>query len=904
MGFSDLWVLFDAESAETKRNINKHMCCDNLTPNNPWLVLDLSNIVYGVARLSGGNYRMFERYSEAFWRAIYFSKFKIMVVKDGPHNGERGVIKLHRMMQKSRYLDPHREEDVTDNSLFYECSEIRRRVRDEAIAELGPGLVVQEVTAAQEADDEIRRFCREQKSDVLILSNDTSLILGLDDNKYIVSMSRLVLSPKAGHKYPMLFGPALKLGVLCTMWCKCIYKSHFDVGLRGAVIEDLKKPARSSSTASSADGNTNVSPINSESLLLVSCLLEGEYEEYDPNEITNGTGLFLSFLKNYCFPYNCALRSSADRYDKRKLDFIVACTAVMLFARCQIKKAGPVKYDSFEGFEVVLEETKRVAAAVMAQDPAGQSIFDLPRKNNGSFHNVCEKLLGMNVEAVMNVLHRRLALLAKNGEATGHRNPLYYGEWGIWMSCEPVSPGHMTEDILHPFTSLMRQVVVASHCPAVSVEPVESSDASPANFNDYLRRLISVAEVALPVESLSDAEAPSVWASRLLFRPLEESTAFTKTQVFEYVQSNAGVLPTNGILSQQEIPNSASSPLPPSSSASSALTSGTPSPPAPSTYTAYTAPRPLIHWQVLDAAQYCTQELYRHDYGQRALPLCSSHVQWNPSSAGALLNLSERSKILSRLASGELRTSVATETAAAVSSAFVASRVRHPFIETLVEMSPTLPEVSKPIYKFWKKYFSESFDDKDQLKAGSLGAALILHGFANTYDRWARQDGHSYSWTNCSADKIIENITDAVLLAPAFAHFVSKQTAVTDGIDKNLRKSYPQLLSKVPEKSRNFTKQTFRWVEVLQFMVKETLLAGKDVRDSCGRDLFSWFDGIGISVILHLGLKAEAYFPPHQCAALWCEELSAFLGFKESELESAVASLSEARAAVLVEVRK
>jgi hypothetical protein len=902
MGFSDLWVLFDAESAENKRKVNRHICCEELLPANPWLVIDLSNVAFSVCRLMGGNYQVFEKYCEAFWRAIYYSKFKLLIVKDGAHNGERGVIKLHRMLQRAKYLDPNREEDVIDTALFYESSEIRRRVMLEAMAELGPSLVVSEVAAMEEADDEIRKFSCGVKSDVLILSNDTSLILGQEDNKFIVSVSRLVLSPKTGHKHPMLYGPALKLGTLCTMWSKAVYTAHFDVGLRGNIIEDLKKPPRSSSSSG------NVSPVNSESLMLVSCLLEGEYEEFDQNEIANGTAPFLNFLKNYCFPYSSALRSSSDRYDKKKLDFIVACTAIMLFARYQIREDGTPQFSNFEGFEDVLEESKKVAAAVLSQDPAGQTFFDLPRKNNGSFHNVCEKLLAMDVLGVMSVLRRRVSLITRNMSVTpgdmvpDPMKPRYLAQWGTWMSSEPTSADHSTDAVLHPFTSLMRQIVVARHCPELAIEPFGPSDATCVRFNEFLRLVVKKGSVSRrSTDSGVPGPAPSVWTSRLMFRAPEGVEAYTKIQVFDYVKNGDGSLPPQGLLCGSEsfagqnhgssVP--ASPPHPPSHPHANGDAA---------VYTAYSAPKPVIHWEVLDAGQNCTEELFRHNFGEYALLLCRPETEWSTDESTALYNLSERAKVLSKIVSGELKVEVVVDPSVAVPVGPL--RLAHPFVEVLLEVCPPLADVSKPIHKFWKKYMTPSFEDKDQCKCGSLGAAHIIFCFHQTYDKWAKQEGHSYSWSKASSDKVMNCLVDAVLLSPAIASFICANCDVTDGIEKNLKRVYPQILSKAPEKMRNITKQSFRWAEILHFFVKETLVTGRNVADSCSKDLFSWFDAMGIALIMQMGLKAEAYFPSHQCAALWSEDLAVLLGFKESELESAVSSLSEARVAVISQLSR
>lgn len=203
MGFSNVWELL-----EPPAKILEQILTDN---SGPWrsgrthLLIDYNNLVVSNA---GGNYFLTKKFSEYYWAgsernivifyvcslfidfittAIQSSGFSIKILKDSYyHDSSRGCIILSRRLGNS-------------TSKHVSSSTLRKiaRCRD-----------VKPTVCKGEADVEIRRLCREliaNGDDVIVLSNDASLILGIPDTVYVANASKLSLvrnsDTKSGEKF-------------------------------------------------------------------------------------------------------------------------------------------------------------------------------------------------------------------------------------------------------------------------------------------------------------------------------------------------------------------------------------------------------------------------------------------------------------------------------------------------------------------------------------------------------------------------------------------------------------------------------------------------------------------------------------------------------------------------------
>lgn len=137
---------------------------------------------------------------------IFSSGFKVKIIKDGKHDALRGVTKLQRMLQNANSADidsatgamyMYFDAEAIIDSVRQECMAVWQQKVDYGECERVPTVDI--VRAEEEADAAIRSFCREsvQKDPnvaVLILSNDASLILGLEGKIYLVQY-KLVCNP-------------------------------------------------------------------------------------------------------------------------------------------------------------------------------------------------------------------------------------------------------------------------------------------------------------------------------------------------------------------------------------------------------------------------------------------------------------------------------------------------------------------------------------------------------------------------------------------------------------------------------------------------------------------------------------------------------------------------------------
>ena len=133
-----------------------------------------------------------------FANQIFSSGFKVKIIKDGKHDALRGITKLQRMLHNANSADldsatgamnMYFDADAIIDLVMQECMAVWQHKVDCGECDRVP--TVEILRAEEEADAAIRSFCRESVRKapnvaMLILSNDASLILGLEGKIYLV----------------------------------------------------------------------------------------------------------------------------------------------------------------------------------------------------------------------------------------------------------------------------------------------------------------------------------------------------------------------------------------------------------------------------------------------------------------------------------------------------------------------------------------------------------------------------------------------------------------------------------------------------------------------------------------------------------------------------------------------
>ena len=226
----------------------------------PWLVIDMSNVTGYLCNCEGGHYDLFQKHCEAFWTAIFRSGYRIKVVRDGSHSAMRGCIKLERMSKRNNLYNNNLKLYFAGEGIFHA---VREQVRTELWSERKT-LVVDIVRTPQEADAFIRQFCLSTRdSEVVILSNDSSLVLDQEDNVYIASPCRLTIAVPSHSEniaHPIaLYGPVLNNRSIAQMLgrvCSCVLagqtiltnKNHDPAGSSAATSPSASQPLSGKTT--------------------------------------------------------------------------------------------------------------------------------------------------------------------------------------------------------------------------------------------------------------------------------------------------------------------------------------------------------------------------------------------------------------------------------------------------------------------------------------------------------------------------------------------------------------------------------------------------------------------------------------------------------------------------------
>jgi hypothetical protein len=195
MGFEQIWAVVDNPSTFFQQDSIKQDVRGGAAVH---ILIDSSNVSF--ADVSSAGIFANEIYVERFWKAIVSSGFeKVHIIKDGKHNPGRGVKKLNRMLDKLRTAITY---EVGKNCFVEQqngSTSISHAVTHRKLIQQAEQCNVSR--ASQEADSDIRILARKLVAagkEVVIMSNDASLVLGVPSCVRLLSPTRCQLNEIPG----------------------------------------------------------------------------------------------------------------------------------------------------------------------------------------------------------------------------------------------------------------------------------------------------------------------------------------------------------------------------------------------------------------------------------------------------------------------------------------------------------------------------------------------------------------------------------------------------------------------------------------------------------------------------------------------------------------------------------
>lgn len=287
-----------------------------------------------------------------------------------------------------------------------------------------------------EADQAIRRMSLEKialKEEVIILSDDASLILGIPFTAAIASPTRLSLRklPHAASNLVdsgriQLFGPIFSI-------------QQFVTALHRAALERIKVDDKNLKTFAKE------CLITEDMLVHIAALLGGDHDNCD-FDIESNPFIMNKFLSKLFLKHGTN--------DDTKDDRLIAAAALVIMWKAN---------ESYFGASINLAKVMTVVIDIAKQmsDPAknvfssfNRPIFGISRTVfQGSYHdaNNVGKMSGGMLESCL-----KSRLLESSNDSLEHHTQYHYGRWGLW--CSTLEPkGESTELILSPIISLVRQ---------------------------------------------------------------------------------------------------------------------------------------------------------------------------------------------------------------------------------------------------------------------------------------------------------------------------------------------------------------------------------------------------------------------------------------------------------------
>ena len=359
MGFSHFHQLIDSEAYRNQNKDNIQNLTDlikttNNNKINSWLLIDISNIRFISNYNSGGHASIQRLLEETFWANLLSShtnknntNLHIVIFFDGRGVDDmRSIIKMNRLLNEiSPALLSDLDSDITKNlSIEYFTNYIYDKVMSTTLSpsttsSTTTSSTIEIIRCIKESDPEIRAYARSKTSTntnstssndhVYIVSEDCSLILGIEGNISLVSPLRMRICKDQTNNTTTTTTTTTNNNNNAALYTTItpIYegKHSFCVYLKHLIHNEVKLSTKYIDTE-----------FDSHCLLLLSAILGGEYESHDTNR-NSDPYILIKFLPNFIFsdgsPYRFQKGQNSDLPKQKnmiKLGQLISIAAVIL----------------------------------------------------------------------------------------------------------------------------------------------------------------------------------------------------------------------------------------------------------------------------------------------------------------------------------------------------------------------------------------------------------------------------------------------------------------------------------------------------------------------------------------------------------------------------------------------
>lgn len=505
----------------------------------PYLLVDCNNIA-----LPNGFGSIFaHEYSAQYWAAVMNSGYKIRIIRDGPHNATRALVKLNRMKQRlSNSIANASASKKILNSFTAESSatNVSLAVKDITIdTHRRNGVDVETIHAEQEADVLIRQLCIDlvaNGEEVVVFSNDASLIVGVPDTVKLFCPRRCTLVHSDHVNGSLLKGPLVPIHLALRSLNNFLFTKFPNLG-------DFH--------------NKYGCKLSEWSLVLISALLWGEdlrewvQKDKDPFQL-------IVFMNSFLSSYNLT--------ENKPLVNLISASALVLTWQFYVAKNKryhiltedeyviPELQDSAEG---IVKEVLRVARAVL-RNSQGKLFGMLPKIGERRMYHPAHNTTNLVGTETKRVIVKRI--YESLNEIDGHNqltSTLYKGRWGAWADIEPLDID--TEKLVAPLRSLSTEYCHIRKC-REQAEVLTQENANSEASSDPTCISVSAVDFNKWISSFSSIYENSpilYWKSEKL-QPSTASinTAYNEVSLKRYVDRD-GELPNEGCLKLNALENTA-----------------------------------------------------------------------------------------------------------------------------------------------------------------------------------------------------------------------------------------------------------------------------------------------------------------------------------------------------------
>ena len=465
MGHSDFWNLSleYVDNPEKQHGLELELvrdlhCEESYRSKAPWLLIDWSNLK-SIASESGGSFNFINIYQEKYLEAIFQSAYRIHVFIDGSqHDAKRAVIKLDRLAS------------VTKEPEFIDSGGNLNLLLKYLKTKYNFDISVYRTTRSEsgvEADSEIRKFARKFLSsaddpdyaqEVIIMSEDASLLIGIHGNVSMTNPRYLTLKTKATVLYESATASAVD-STLVSMSITVLNGPIIRISnFISILIKECKEYVLYNKLKNSIEYNDFT--IGTKSLTLIFALIDGNHSHDDHDKDSNPFNLirFIAYL---------SLPSDAEYDDFKKqpkyMKLIYATILIYIY-----HKNDNYVHKNFNNFRVILNKMKLICdnRSVPPIDfyglmNRGYKLIKLPNNKNEK-RQLCKitpffltsSLYFMDNIKLIEVLNKRLN--ETNDENIIHTQK-YLNVTKIWNQFQFISNINYNE-IIQPFLSFMKQL--------------------------------------------------------------------------------------------------------------------------------------------------------------------------------------------------------------------------------------------------------------------------------------------------------------------------------------------------------------------------------------------------------------------------------------------------------------